>query len=260
MKKLVLTVSISILGMNTIAEDFQFSAGASYRELDEDFVDYDIQIFSGEVHFDKVSTTKGPLGESVFLDKSSFIGIHHAKTSGGDFRGDFDYENTALNLRAVTNKGIIFEGFYSNLDPDDRSEFLVGAGVYLADTHDVVVSYYSAEGSDAHRFDAELHGYIGSYESGFAYDFGLGYEDLVESDSTSIHLGGDYYFSRSFSLGVDYTFLSGDNSDITTYALKTEWFVLPKVALSASYDKTTYDNEFSQPDTNFIAFAGEVRF
>ena len=76
MKKLMIGTALTLYAFSTAyAQDYQVELGAAYLNGEINGVDYDGFGLNAEFHFEKVDTSKGPLNEAAFLDKSSFASL-----------------------------------------------------------------------------------------------------------------------------------------------------------------------------------------
>lgn len=238
MKKLVLGTAIAAALATSVAfaEDYQFELGASYTTGDEADTDFDGFGFYGEFHFDNVDTTKGPLNEAAFLDKSSSVAVGW-DTSEADGADD---SNDMLSVagRFVTSSNWIFEVGYVDTSTMGSDDFVIGAGVglYLNDNLDLVVSYATADEADSSSLGVDLHGVNSlSGETALAYDFGAAYLDDGEETGFGLLAGIDYYFNKSFNLGASVALTSVDEVDESAISVGVDYFVAPSIKLSADF-------------------------
>ena len=69
--------------------DYRWELGASYLKGD----DYQEGTIGGSYYFNDVDTSKGPLAEAAFLDKSSYVGAGYSQ-------GEIDALTTEVTPRA----------------------------------------------------------------------------------------------------------------------------------------------------------------
>lgn len=255
MKKAILGAAIAaIASTGAFAEDYQFEIGAGYISGDDGGLDYDGFVFNGEFHLDTVDTSKGPLAEAAFLDKSSHIALTYSSTED-DFDGAEAEDTAILSGRYVASGNLIVEASYTDFDGDDTL-MGIGVGTYLSDTMDVVVSYSTFDEADASSIDANLHS-VNSLGGGaaFAYDLGLSYLDVGSETGHEIRAGGDYYFNNAFSVGASIELESIGDFDSSYTTLEATYFVAPSIELSAAFVTAGQD-----ADGDAILLAGAVRF
>jgi hypothetical protein len=255
MKKLILgTVIAALTTAGAYAEDYQFELGAAYVTGDSFGADYDGFGFSGEFHFDKVDTSKGPLNEAAFLDKSSSVGAVWATTEFDVPGADAEDDITLLG-RFVTGSDWIIEGSYQDKD-DDGAIVTVGGGVYLNDTTDLVVSYQKYDDVDVSSLGADMHGlYSLNGGAALAYDLGASYLDVYDDTGYELRGGLEYYFNKSLSIGAGLSLYSVDAGDISTLSVGVNYFVAPSIKLSAEFATLGQDG-----DGDSILLGGVVRF
>lgn len=257
MKKVILGAAIAaIASTGAFAEDYQFEIGAGYETGDQSDVDYDGFGFYGEFHFDTVDTSKGPLNEAAFLDKSSFVRLDYS-TGEADVPNAESEDETALSARVVTDSNLIVEAGYTD-ENGDNTILGIGVGTYLSDTMDVVVTYSTGDESEEDRLSAELHN-VSDLGGGaaFSYDVGVAYIDdgLTEETGHSLWLGGDYYFNNAVSVGASFQTTSINDGDESVITIGVDYFVAPSIRLSADYKTLGQDS-----DGSAILLTGAVRF
>lgn len=246
MKKLLLVGAVTLAAAQSYAQDYQAEIGLKYSDIDYGSA----QSLFGEVYFDKVDTSKGPLAEAAFLDKASGITIDYTnfKPDAGD-----SSDTTSLDLRYVASEKWIIEANYESGEDDDTIGF--GFGAYLTDNIDLVGHYKTNDNAD--YISVTMHGVApldGS--AALSYDLGLTNVSPDVGDSESvIDLGVGYYFNKSFGVGIDYSTTTGD-LDISSVGLEADWFVTETVDLTLSY-VTESIGDF---DFDTVALAASVRF
>ena len=226
MKKTLLGAAIALLSSSAVyAQDYQFEVGAVYMTGDTFGVDYDGFGLNAELHLDTVDTTKGPLNEAAFLDKSSYANLSWA-TAELDVPGAESADTVAISGRFVTQANLIVEANY--IDTDADSAMGLGIGTYINETMDVVVSYQTADKADSSTLSVDLHGVNAlEGETAVAFDLGLAYLDVGPETGHGITAGADYYFNKAFSVGAGLTLQSAGDADISTIDIRADYFVTP---------------------------------
>lgn len=246
MKKQLLSIAIAA-AVSGYANAYQFELGAAYGQGDLDFggfsTDFDLTGLYGELHFEKVDTSKGPLAEAAFLDKSSFVDFSYTSVSPDD--GD-DTDTFGVGGRFVTGSNLIIEANYDSADDgdDDADTFGVGIGTYLNDTTDVVVSYNTTDedNADLDELAVNLHG-VSPLAQGasIAYDLGAALIDADDEDGYGLTAGATYYFNNQFGVGVSVDMVDIDDYEEDTVTLDVTYFVAPNVQLAFSYFDSSAD-------------------
>lgn len=254
MKKTLLGVAIAALSSQAaLAQDYQFEVGANYQTGDFFGTDYDGFGVNAEFHLDQVDTSKGPLNEAAFLDKSSSASIAWA-TVEEDISGAESVDTFGIGGRFVTEGNIIIEANYSDLDYDKSFGF--GVGTYINDTLDVVVNYQTLDDADESTLSANLHGLNDlAGEAALAYDFSVAYLDVVDENGFSIGAGADYYFNNAFSAGAAFEYASVDNADVTAVNVRADYFITPIARVGI-----TYTSLGSDADGDELGINASVRF
>ncbi len=238
MKKLSLAVAASaVFASPVFANDYQAEIGVAYGQVDSEITVGPFGSFSddatttslfGEVYFDTVDTSKGPLAEAPFLSKSSGLSLVYTTVE------DVDDDSWTLGGRFVTSSDWIIEATYESMS--DSNTWGIGAGKYLTDSLDLVVSYNSNDDADLDVFAADLHSVVSlSGDASIAYSLGVGY--LSASDENGYGLHGDltYYFNNSFGIGASVSRDSIDDLDITTWSAHADWFITGNLDLALTY-------------------------
>lgn len=237
MKKLMLGTAVAVLASSVAtAQDYQFEVGAKYITGELEGTDFDGYGLNARAHLDRVDTTKGPLNEAAFLDKSSFVTLAW-ETLDPDVSGANSFDELTISGRFVTEGNIIIEAGYQDEDLSDDTNISVGVGTYLSDNMDVVVTYQTYDDADTNLLSANLHG-INTLEgeTSLAYDLGLGYiiDDGADDSGYVISAGADYYLDKALSFGAGLE-LESATFDVSTIDVRANYFVTPVVRLGLSY-------------------------
>jgi opacity protein-like surface antigen len=258
MKKTLLGAAIAVLSSSVVyAQDYQFEVSGIYVNGDNGTNDYDGFGLNAKLHLDKVDTSKGPLNEAAFLDKSSFADLTWV-TAKADVSGADSVDSINVGGRFVTEKNIIIEAEYT--DVEDDSAIKVGVGTYLNNNMDVVASYESydsdADGGDNSTFSADLHGlHKLKGETSLAFDAGLAYIDNDGESAYGISGGADYYLNNAFSIGAGVALVTADDYDASTIDIRADYFVTPIARVGVGFSSEGQDAEGDSMNIN-----GSVRF
>ncbi|WP_158249967.1 putative porin [Zhongshania marina] len=265
MKKIVLASAIALAAAGQAYADYQFELGGVYTSGEIGGTDYDGFGVGGEFHFDKVDTSKGPLAEASFLDKSSFVDFTFLSIEP-DFAGADDIETTNIGGRFVTGSNLIIEADWSTVDTGlaDVDTIRVGVGTYINDTTDVVVSYSTEDddNADVDYLDVTLHG-VNALNQGASvgYDVAVGYVDTDDDSGYQISVGGTYYFNNMFGLGLSAGITDVGDVSSDAISLDASFFPSPQVELYASiFDESTEINGGGDVDSDGILIGAAVRF
>ncbi len=251
-KTLSLSLAIAaILSAPTFAsDDYRAEVSLSHEVGDYGEPDFRTSVISGEYHFDTVNTNSKPYAEAAFVDHSAFIDGSISHTKVEEF-GDNDF---ALGGRYVMDNNIIIEADVQRVKNDNGIS--VGVGYYINDNIDIVVSYQDINYEDKQTFGVDSHGVFSVFDSSFiSYDAGIAYTDEGHHNGVDLNAGATYYFTRSIGLGLDYDYESSDHYNLSTVSLTADYFVTPKIALSAKYSDYNHDAE-----GNAFEAAVSVRF
>ena len=263
MKKLVLSASITaLLSANTFAQDYQFEGSLfySFSDLDDAGLETDAIGIEGIAHFGIVDTTKGPLREAAFLDKSSFVSFGYSTLETDIDNTFFEIDTDVIDLGArIVYSDVIVELSYSDIEAEsngvdaDDYIFSVGVGYYLDASNELIFSYGESDETDLSFFSVAAHGLFAlEDQSAIAYDISYTFtqDDLTDNDTAAFEFGGDYYFNKATSVGVNYVFSSTDvdafgQDTIEThdFTLNAAYFVTPNVFVEAFISEQIEDNE-----------------
>ena len=265
MKKIVLASAIALAAAGQAYADYQFELGGFYTSGEFGGTDYDGFGVGGEFHFDKVDTSKGPLAEASFLDKSSFVDFSFLSIEP-DFAGADDIETTNIGGRFVTGGNLIIEADWSTVDTGltDVDTIRVGVGPYINDPTDVVVSYSTEDddNADVDYLDVTLHG-VSALNQGASvgYDVAVGYVDTDDDSGYQISVGGTYYFNNMFGLGLSAGITDVGDVSSDVISLDASFFPSEQVELYASiFDESTEINGGGDVDSDGILIGAAVRF
>lgn len=258
MKKTLLGAAIALLSSSVVyAQDYQFEVGGAYMTGDQSGIDVDGFGLNAQLHREKVDTSKGPLNEAAFLDKSSFVNATWV-TVKPDISGADSVEATSIGGRFVTDKNIIIEAGYSAVEDD--SSIKIGVGTYISNTMDVVASYESydsdVDGGDVSSFSANLHGlHTLQGETSLAFDGGLAFQDNDGESAYVMSAGADYYLNKALSIGAGASLLTADNYDGSTIDFRANYFVTPIARIGVGYASQGQD-----ADGDLMQLNASIRF
>jgi hypothetical protein len=264
MKKIVLASAIALAAAGQAYADYQFELGGVYTSGEIGGTDYDGFGVGGEFHFDKVDTSKGPLAEASFLDKSSFISFNFLSVEP-DVSGADDIETTSIGGRFVTASNLIIEADWSTVDTGlaDVDTIRVGVGTYINDTTDVVVSYSTEDddNADVDYLDVTLHG-VNALNQGASvgYDVAVGYVDTDDDSGYQISVGGTYYFNNMFGLGLSSGITDVGDVSSDVISLDASFFPSEQVELYASIFDGSTETNGGDIDSDGILIGAAVRF
>lgn len=255
MKKVLLGTAVALLSSSVaFAQDYQFQVGAAYMMGDDEGTDVDGFALNGQFHFEKVDTSKGPLGEAAFLDKSSYVDLTWM-TLEADVSGADSEDTILLGGRFVTDQNLIVEAGYGDVDGDETIINL-GVGTYLNDNTDVVVTYQNFDEADYSSLSVDSHSVKKlSGEASLAYDLGLAYVDANDESGYQLSAGADYYLNKALSFGASLSLLSIDEYDESTLGLNATYFATPVLELGLDYASSGQD-----ADADMLALSAAFRF
>lgn len=238
MKKILLGTAIALAASSAaFAQDYQFEVGLGYHDGDLEDADYDGYSLNAEFHLERVDTSKGPLNEAAFADKSSSVGVAWRTSEFDDTSIDRDV--VGIDGRFVTKDDLIIEAAYEDTDFDvvgEETTIKLGVGTYINDHMDVVVSYEDYDEADRFDLAVDSHGLNHLQgDTALAYDLGLSYVDEDDDSGYALRAGADYYFNKALSLGAGVELESVDDDDISIIDVRAKYFVTPVVALGLSY-------------------------
>lgn len=258
MKKTLLGAAIAVLSSSVVyAQDYQFEVGGAYVNGDNGAVDYDGFGLNAQLHLDKVDTRKGPLNEAAFLDKSSFVDLTWT-TSKVDVSGADSVDTVGFGGRFVTEKNIIIEAGYTDIEDD--SAIKLGVGTYINNNMGVVASYqvYDADldALDQSTLAADLHGvHKLKGETSLAFDAGLAYIDNDGDSAYGISGGADYYLNNALSVGAGLALLTADDYDASTINIRADYFITPIARIGVGFE-----SEGQDADGDAMNINGSIRF
>lgn len=215
MKVKVLAASIMLLmGASVTAQTYQWEAGASITHYNPDGGDSDESIgINGEYHFSPVITANRPLAEAAFLQRSSNVYARGYQ--------DLDVINAGVELY-IPNSIFYVAAEIARVDIDGErnNDWGVRFGLTPVDGLLVWTSYYDEPG-----YDLNLHAkYVLDLGHLNAVNIEGGYTD--DDFDNSLYLFGDYYFNRTFSVGVGYA----EQHDIDSFTIRTRNFFTDRIS------------------------------
>lgn len=245
MKKIFAGLTVSLLAASIAnASDYQFDVAGLVANRDYDNGDDSSTLGVGiEFHFVPVDTSKGPLAEAAFINKSSNISAMQYWRESDDFDSDL----TIVSGELYIPNTMFYVGLdYAYLDGDgdiNDDSWTLTAGLTPIENLLVTTSYNE---------DVD-------YEPNVAakYLFGLsngatlvanGRFVSVDNGDDTISAGLDYYFNRYTGVGFNITDTEGNQ----TTEVHIKHFFLEDAYAGLSYSENDY--------TDTIAISGGFRF
>lgn len=244
MNKFILAASLlTVSSFSALGQDsFTSIISAGYGTSDYN----DSYNISGSYFLTPVDSTKGPLGESVFLNRSNALRAGLSR-SESDFQ-DKSFSSNFWNLGGtyhLNNSGLFINIDVANVNysigPSSKS-YALGGGYYLSDDWFITIDTM--------------------YDNDFKYqNMRVGTKKLFELDDDSFislnasvtnknytyTVGADYYFNKHLSVGLAHTWY--DDLDADTTSISANWFITDTVSVSLGIDKldngTSTDNKFN---------------
>lgn len=214
MKKLILSLALTSAAVS--AHAYQFEAGVNYA--DNDAAETTGAFFN--YHFADVDTSKGPLNESNFLSKSSYVGVSYATNDYVDLAGAYG--------RFVFGSDWTLGVSLADADSDfgGATAYGIAVGKYLNDHSELYLGYADSDEDGAE--EAITLGYK-SVVNKFAYSLEA---TTVDSEYTA-GFQGMYYINTSFGVGAGAVYDSV--SEDTNAVVMASYFFTPGVELEVSY-------------------------
>ena len=271
-KKTVIAAGLGLAISSAAQAEYQFEIGAisgtgdieiANVKADQDFIG-----LSGAYYLQPVDTTKGPLSEAAFLDRSS--SIQFAATTGEidiDGGDDADVDTYLVSSRLVQKESgwLIDLGYQldkidgSGFDDEDIDTYTIGAGKYILENTAVILSYSNIDSDDAYQLDLE-HMWL-LEQGGIKLDAEVGrvVDAGFQSDDLDFWgLSSTYYVNDRLGFGADYGQEESGASELDSWSLFAEWFVTEQVALSLAYAEQE-DNDIDF-ESDAVMFTADVRF
>lgn len=256
-----------------LSETYRTEISANYGETDSDYYsgdNYSVGL-SGKLYFSPVDTAGLPLAEAAFLQKASSFSVS-LSNSEYEYEGDNqDAYSRGANLTYFVPNSIFFVGagitenkwtYHYRLN--DESNFIKGStdwesrwnaavGIAPIDGLQVWSDFYEHTDVSEHwNLNAK---YVKPLVGERAFGVEVRYGEYNESDSHSINVSADYYFTHRFSVGAGVGQVWSDESDIedqNTYNIHARHFLTENASVELSYSDYDYSTGWQ--------LGGTVRF
>lgn len=271
-KLLSLAIGLTLAAESSLAQSYRAEADLAYNKLslEDSSTEADGWTVSGTYFFSPVNTTNHPLAEAAFLEKSSNLQLSYNRNESESHESFSSWSYARESTQEIVSADINF--FIPN------SIFYVSLGI--SDQENEFQSRYTAGG------ETETNSYKGKGDSRWNASLGITplagllvwsdfYEDVDlddywnlnakyvmdwsgnalnlqahygdSEDGSSLTLATDFYFDRTFSLGVGYTFYNYDDEyyDDGVGFLRGRKFFSDNFSISAQYIKDDYFDEYT---------------
>jgi len=234
-KNLLISSMLAVASFGVLAQDsFTSSLGAGINKSD----DVDQYGLSASYFFTPVDTTKGPLAEAVFLNRSNSI-------TAGFNRSEFDFAGSEFSANSwslggtlhVEGSDLFINAATTQLNGFDSAGYSLGLGYYLSDDWSVSASTGFDEDLEYSNLSLSTKKLITL--GGDTFLNLVASIDIPDQGDTSYSLGGDYYFNRYLSVGLQRSWADSFGDGVT--AINANWFVNNTMSIGVSYAKTDVD-------------------
>jgi hypothetical protein len=261
------TIALIVTTNISLAQTYRAEVSLDYGSDDvKDFdIDSDTWAGTGTYYFSPVNTHSHPLAEAAFLERASNISLGYSRTDES-YSPDFGDNTYRISIKEEAAIGEV-EFYIPN------TMFYIAAGMIRTESKERLTSDLSGEletftEKDSNDFwraslgvtpIAGLLVYSTFYEdvdldehwnlnakyvmdwSGNAVNLEAVYGDF--DGDYSVGLLGDFYFDRTFSVGVGYSFSEDDDED--GYTIRTRKFFTDNFSLHANYDTNDYVDSYN---------------
>lgn len=219
-KALAAAIVLTMTSGAVLAQDYQFDVGVNYTDVEDGDGAFGAY---AEYHFSTVDTSGRPLAEAAFLTKSSNVYVRGA--------ADFDIANVGVDFYIPNSMFFIGADFYRT-DFGNGSDNTWSARLGITPIDGLLITTTIPEEDYEVNLQAKYVTALGgnnflNLEAAF-YDGG-DFDDVVQ-------VSADYYFSRSFSVGLGYEDAFGEDA----FTIRTRNFFTEAFSGELSY--TDYDN------------------
>ncbi len=230
MKAIAAAILMSAAPGYVLANDYQTEVGVAYHHFDPDEGGSE-RLITAEARFffAPVETATLPLAEAAFMQRASSVYL-----TGGDASFDYTIYGGGLDL-FIINKFLYIGGFVAREEIDDEGETDWVAKVGIAPIDGLLLTTLINE--DDYEFNLQLK-YVAPLGGENFLNLEANYADGGDfEDQYSAYV--DFYFDRTFSLGVGY---EDDGYDDDGYTIRTRKFFNHSFSGEAAYTK--FDNYF----------------
>lgn len=263
MNKTALCGILSMFATVSANADFRAEFDLGMSDIDVEGAEGDGYLAGGTVYFSEVDTSKGPLAEASFLDKSSGLGFFLA---GDDVDGLEEDDSYSVSGRFVFAQEYILEAIFTDADSDSTYGF--GVGKYVSDNAEVVVSYTELDTSENQSLNINYHSVVSIGDgASLAYDLGASYLDantggIGDTTGHGFNGGVTYYPMPSLGVGADVSYNTIGDVDTTGFGIDARYFFDEAFAASLNYSVSSVENDTvsASTDTDTISLGITFRF
>lgn len=244
-KKLSAVLALCAASCLASAESYQGEVLAAYTDVDGEV---DIIAVGGQYHFAAVNTDSHPLAEADFLEKSNNISLLYAQS---DFDGG-DSDSALAQVEIYIPSAMLYIApfyeyasfSYDGFGSESENDWGTAIGITPIDGLRIATTW-----SDEVDYELNLEAkYVVKLAGETALNFDFGYQKSPDSEfDDTIGAAVDYYFDRTFSVGIELE----DSSD-TGVGIRTEKFFTEQFHMLARY--------FTVDDVNMWTIGAAYRF
>lgn len=206
MKKYFVSLAVcSVFSSFTYADDYHFDVVGLLGKADTDVGSDGTLLGAGiQYHFQAVDTSKGPLAEAAFINKSTNVSALQLHTDADDE----NFDVTVLGTEIYIPNTMFYVGFdYSIYDDNVNDDsWSIDAGVTPIEGLLVTTSFYEDVDYEANAAAK----YLLPLSNGSAVVLRANFE-LSDDFGDTVGAGADYYFNKYTGVGFNVTDYDGEN-------------------------------------------------
>lgn len=257
--KIYALIALTTVANHALADNYTNEASIGISNGDVESAGFSADAESVDLsfvaNFSEVDTSKGPLAEASFLDRTSSFSIGY---SDGEV-GIVDTTDLSLGLRVVGKEnGLTGEILFSDgeVQDIDTETIALSVGYYVAKNTELSLAYIDVEVEDTNS-DSLFLGvkHVSSGDLAFSIEAAVGTVETGTDDDTAFVLGGTFYPSSHVGIGANYTTIDSA-LDNDSYEIFVDWFITPVAAITLSYS----DSEIADIESDSINFSTRFRF
>jgi hypothetical protein len=248
MKSYMLTALFSVIATSAMASSYQSQTDVNYGWVDIGNVDINAWQAKQRFYLAPVSTDgEVPLAEAAFMQRQSSLAAtftrgtveangqdahNNAWSVGGEYMDRSHNYYASLDMEFVNNSKM-YEAT-TKLGYFVQNDWLVTADIYH--TKDEM-------GHTALEYGVSTKKLL-DLNTGDFIAITAGFRDEDDSNRTMYNVGADYYFGKNLSVGLGYNWVSAGvfQSDNDGFEVRSNWYVLPNLALNASVGRVFLDD------------------
>ncbi|MBN8444714.1 MAG: putative porin [Gammaproteobacteria bacterium] len=245
MKLSILTVLVSMLSANAMANTFQHQSSADYGSINTDGYDVSTWNLNHKYYISPVDQNdSAPWAEAAFVGRASNVNATFIRSTVDTSFGEFSANGWGVGGEYMDSRHDFYAAAnVSMANGSSANELTASAGFFVQKNWLVKADVFRTKDDDGET--SSDYGIstkaLMSVMNGDFLVLNAAWRQYEDADTNGIELGADYYVRPYLSFGVEYS--DDTDSAESSYGVNSQYFVNSNLALRGSLTRIDFGDE-----------------